>query len=259
MYTLITFLHHRRELCISPYLCKKKKGHDNVPLNWPRHYRVIFYQIAFTQKQLKIILNIHEWVSLCFLKASARINCFPHISHLKGFSPCDIWCTVRLLLAAKDFPQSIQRCGLSPVWVRMWSKRQTFCENDFPHLPHTYGFSPVWIILCLLRWVAVKNFFPHWAQAKFLCPLWNISCFLKTLSDENNLSHLLQIKVNLFLCTSCWWIFRWSACVKDSLHPIHWKGLNPSLCLLLCSARLWSDLKCFSQMSHFNLCCALAP
>ena len=103
-----------------------------------------------------------QCVFICWVRYEDRVKDFPHVSHLKSFSPMSIFiCLVRTETCMKTFPHLSHLAVFCPVWDPNCLKRLWEDTKPFPHVSHLKGFSPVCIFKCIVRREGQVKVFPH--------------------------------------------------------------------------------------------------
>lgn len=103
---------------------------------------------------------------------------------------CSARCIFRLCLVAKLFPQTLQVCGLTPVWFSMWMRREYSLGRVLPQMSHTNS--------RLVRYLAWSS--DPWessvAMARVMLALWVFWCLWRAKCARSEAAYwnsLLQI------------------------------------------------------------------
>lgn len=85
----------------------------------------------------------------------------------------------RCVLCRKPLPQTLHRCGLSPVWLLMCFFRCPLWVKLLRQKEQQKGFSPVWILIWIFRSPFRLHSFPQTWQRCSFTPAWLAMCSVR--------------------------------------------------------------------------------
>ncbi len=103
---------------------------------------------------------------------------------------CSDRCIFRLCLVAKLFPQTLQVCGLTPVWFSMWMRREYSLGRVLPQMSHTNSRLVRYFIWSSDPWESSA------AVARVMLALWVFWCLWRAKCARSEAAYwnsLLQI------------------------------------------------------------------